>query len=101
MSCELLEDGLMAEPKYAVGDSVRIVADCWSVELRGLVGAIVDPSREFAGKLPGWGERCWKLETGERGREFPVYWVEFPCHPPAGSKSMSGAEVAEDWIERV
>jgi hypothetical protein len=79
----------MAEPKFKLGDRVRITRWIDDQALNGLTGVVADPGEYARKHKPKWPATYWKTEPAPGQKVKFVYWIEF-----GGDMSKPGAVCA-------
>jgi len=65
----------MRQPKFKLGDKVRIADDHPQEVLRGKAGVIADPGDLMRKHKPRWPATYWKSDPPDSLRI--VYWIDF------------------------
>lgn len=65
----------MRQPKYRLGDKVRIADNHPQEDLRGKAGVIADPGDPMRKRKPRWPATYWKTDPPDSLRI--VYWIDF------------------------
>lgn len=79
----------MTQPRYKLGERVRVTADYAKEDLRHRIGVIADPGPHLRHTKPRWPATYWKPEALRI-----YYWVDFAAPGPTPGE-LCAAEIDE------